>query len=394
MTIESKIKAILAESKKVDEGFLDSFKDSFKQGMRSRLKDHVHPDHHSKYDFDSCNTMKDGQALLKKAKDAGHINPNIKESFESFMEATDINDPSKGGAMNPDEDKNRVGKQVIGGKDKPSNVVTKDAEDGEDVMNDIKTDGVTKIAGDNPDNKKGIKEDIAALVDGEDLTEEFKEKAATIFEAAVMTRVREEVVALDEAYAVKLEEEKEIFKEELTEKIDGYLGYVVEQWLEQNEIALESGMKSDILESFVGGMKSLFEEHYIDVPEEKYDVLGELQEQVEILSNKLDETVASNVELRTQILESEAEKLVESYASNLVETDKEKFLALVEDLEFDGLESFDKKLKTIRESYFTKKTAKPLTESVVTDEPVLIEDTKVTVTDPKMRSYLSTLDRL
>lgn len=209
-----------------------------------------------------------------------------------------------------------------------------------------------------------------------------------------MTRVREEVATLDEAYANKLEEEKEIFKEELVEKIDGYLDYVVEQWLEQNEIALESGMKSDILESFVGGMKSLFEEHYIDVPEEKYDVLSELQEQVEELRNKLDETVASNVELRTQIIESKAEKLVESYASNLVETDKEKFLALVEDLEFDGLDSFDKKLKTICESYFTKKTAKPLTESVITDEPILNEEAKVIVTDPKMRSYLSTLDRL
>ena len=311
-------------------------------------------------------------------------------------EATDINDPSKGGAMNPDEDKNRVGKQVIGGKGtKDENEHVKDAEDGDqDVIDPIKTDSVTKIAGDNPDNKKGIKEDIEALVDGEDLTEEFKEKAATIFEAAVMTRVREEVVALDEAYATKLEEEKEIFKEELTEKIDGYLDYVVEQWLEQNEIALESGMKSDILESFVGGMKSLFEEHYIDVPEEKYDVLGDLQEQVEVLRNKLDETVASNVELRTQILESEAENLVESYASNLVETDKEKFLALVEDLEFDGLEGFDKKLKTIHESYFSKKTAKPLTESVVTDEPILTEEFAPRVTDPKMKSYISTLDRL
>ena len=326
------------------------------------------------------------------------IESKIKEILAGSQvnEATDINDPSKGGAMNPDEDKNRVGKQVIGGKGtKDENEHVKDAEDGDqDVIDPIKTDSVTKIAGDNPDNKKGIKEDIEALVDGEDLTEEFKEKAATIFEAAVMTRVREEVVALDEAYATKLEEEKEIFKEELTEKIDGYLDYVVEQWLEQNEIALESGMKSDILESFVGGMKSLFEEHYIDVPEEKYDVLGDLQEQVEVLRNKLDETVASNVELRTQIIESEAEKLVESYASNLVETDKEKFLALVEDLEFDGLEGFDKKLKTIHESYFSKKTAKPLTESVVTDEPILTEEFAPRVTDPKMKSYISTLDRL
>lgn len=316
---------------------------------------------------------------------------------ETVVEATDINDPSDGGEMNPANDKNRKGKQDIGGKGEDSNVVNKDAEEGDQsVIDPIKTDSVTKIAGDNPDNKKGIKEDIAALVDGEDLTEEFKEKAATIFEAAVMTRVKEEVAKLDEAYQIKLDEEKEIFKEELAEKIDGYLDYVVEQWMEQNEIALESGMKSDILESFVTGMKSLFEEHYIDVPEEKYDVLGDLQEQIEALSAKLDETVASNVELRTQLLENESEKLIDTYCEGLVETDKEKFLALVEELEFDGLESFDKKLKTIRESYFTKKSsAKPLTESIVTDSPIITEEVpaKKVITGP-MAQYVSTLDKL
>ena len=366
---------------------------------------------------------------------------------ETVVEATDINDPSDGGEMNPANDKNRKGKQEIGGKGEASNVVTKDAEDGDQTaLNDINTDGVTKVAGDNPDNKKGIneasvknvmgkfqviqdgkvigeynakyeaeehaqglndtpkkskdkkgiKEDIAALVDGEDLTEEFKEKAATIFEAAVLYRVKDEVAKLDEAYAVKLDEEKELFKEELVEKIDGYLDYVVEQWLAQNEIALESGMKSDILESFVSGMKNLFEEHYIDVPEEKYDVLGDLQEQINSLTTKLDETVASNVELRTSLLENEAEKLVGLHCEGLVETDKEKFLALVEELEFDGIESFDKKLKTIRESYFTKKSAKPLTESFMTDEPVIVEDApaKSTITDPSMRGYVATLDKL
>lgn len=319
------------------------------------------------------------------------------EGSGTVVEATDINDPSDGGEMNPDEDKNRKGKQDVGGKgSKASNVVNKDAEAGDQTaMNDIKTDGVTKIAGDEPNNARNIKEDIAALVDGEDLTEEFKEKAATIFEAAVMARVKDEVSKLDEAYEVKLNEEMETFKEGLVEKIDGYLDYVVEQWLEQNEIALESGMKSDILESFIGGMKSLFAEHYIEVPEEKFDVLGDLQEQIEALKTKLDETVASNVELRTQILESEAEKLVNTYSEGLAETDKEKFLSLVEELEFEGIENFEKKIKTIRESYFTAK-AKPLTESVVTDEPVVLDEEvkpRANVT-PSMQQYLSTLDRL
>lgn len=319
------------------------------------------------------------------------------DAVETVEEATDINDPSDGGEMNPDEDKNRKGKQEVGGKGKASNVVNKDAEAGDQTaMNDIKTDGVTKEAGDEPNNARNIKEDIAALVDGEDLTEEFKEKAATIFEAAVMTRVKEEVVKLDEAYAVKLDEEMETFKEGLVEKIDGYLDYIVEQWFEKNEIALESGMKSDILESFVSGMKNLFEEHYIEVPEEKYDVLSDLQEQIEDLRTKLDETVASNVELKTQILENDAEKLIVTYSEGLAETDKEKFLSLVEELEFEGLDNFEKKVKTIRESYFTNKASQPLVESVVTDSPVQIdEEVKAKpITDPFMKQYLLNLDNL
>jgi len=312
-----------------------------------------------------------------------------------LAEATDIDDPSDGEEMNPANDKNRKGKQEIGGKGKDSNVVNKDAEDGDDdALNDIDTDGVTKVAGDEPSNKKGIKEDIAALIDGEELTEEFKEKAATIFEAAVIYRVKEEVSKLEEAYEMQLDEELENFKEGLVDKIDGYLDYVVEQWMENNEIALENGMKSDILEHFVHGMKSLFEEHYIEVPEERYDIVGDLQEQVDALRTKLDATVASNVELRTQILESQSESLVEAYAEGLAETDKEKFFALVEELEFDGMDSYEKKIKTIRESYFTVK-AKPLTESIVTDSPVIVEDTVLkNNVSPVMKNYISTLDRL
>ena len=265
-------------------------------------------------------------------------------------------------------------------------------------MNDIKTDSVTKIAGDNPDNARNVKEDVAALVDGEDLSEEFKEKAATIFEAAVMSRVKDEVTKLEEAYDDKLNEEMETFKEGLTEKIDGYLDYVVEQWLEQNEIALESGMKSEILENFVGGLKGLFEEHYIDIPEEKFDVVGSLEEQIEELSNKLDEQMASNVELRVQVNEHKVEKMLEQYSEGLAETDKEKFFNLVEELEFEGVETFEKKVKTIRESYFTTKTGEPLNESVVSDEPVMLDEevktSKQSVNDPIMQQYLSTLDRI
>ena len=241
------------------------------------------------------------------------------------------------------------------------------------------------------------KEDIDALVSGEELTEEFKQKAATIFEAAVLTRVKQEVARLDEAYQVQLDERVEEIKEGLVEKVDGYLDYVVEQWMKDNEIALESGMKSEILEGFVSGLKGLFEQHYIEVPEEKFDVLGSMQEQIAGLTTKLDEQVETNIKLRNKLAFAQAEAVVRDLAEGLTDTDKDKFFTLVEELEFDGLNSFTKKAQTIRESYFTKKA--PIQEAksyVVTDEPVVLaEETKrKQQVDPQMANYLNVLNNL
>ena len=241
------------------------------------------------------------------------------------------------------------------------------------------------------------KEDIDALVHGEELTEEFKQKAATIFEAAVMTRVKQEVARLDEAYQAQLDERVEEIKEGLVEKVDGYLDYVVEQWMKDNEIALERGMKSEILEGFVSGLKGLFEQHYIEVPDEKFDVLGSMQEQIEGLSQKLDEQVEANIQLRNKLTVSQAEKVVHELAEGLTATDKDKFLSLVEELEFEGLSSFTKKAQTIRENYFAKKTAAPVAKSyVVSDEPVILseETTRQPAVAPQMATYLNVLNNL
>lgn len=270
--------------------------------------------------------------------------------------------------------KNNVDTQEVGGKEKTSNAANKDAAAPEGCM-------------------LNVKEDVAALVEGEELTEEFKEKAATIFEAAVMTRVKQEVAKLDEAYEVKLAEEVEAIKEGLVEKVDGYLDYVVEQWIEQNEIALESGMKSEILENFVGGLKGLFEEHYIDIPEEKFDVLSTLDEQVQDLQTKLDEQFEANVALNKELAGYQKEQVIANLSEGLVETDKEKFKALAEELDFDGVDTFEKKAQTIRESYFTNKAATTtVVESVVTDAPVTLSEEKYVA--PQMRGYLSALDNL
>lgn len=236
-----------------------------------------------------------------------------------------------------------------------------------------------------------VTEDVAALTNGEDLSEEFKTKAATIFEAAVITRVKAEVSKLQEEFDTKLAEQVEEVKEGLVEKVDGYLNYVVEQWIAQNEIALESGMKSEILESFVEGMKGLFAEHYIEVPEEKFDVLGDMQEKLEQLESKLNESVATNVDLTKQINEQKRIASVVEAADGLADTDVEKFKGLAEELSYEDADSFKKKLQTIRENYFTNKST-TLVESVVTDSPVITEEFKAV--DPTMKSYLSVLNSI
>ena len=238
-----------------------------------------------------------------------------------------------------------------------------------------------------------VKEDMEALFNGEELTEEFKEKATTIYEAAVMARVNEEVARIEAEFESKLAEQVEKNVEGLVEKVDGYLGYIAEQWMAQNEIALERGIKSEILESFVAGMKGLFEEHYIDIPEEKYDVLGEMEEHVLELEQKLNEQIAANIELAKTLSEQKRLEILASATTGLTDTEVEKFNALAEELSYEDAESFEKKVQTIRENYFTKKAA-TIVESVVTDTPVevLTEEKKPQV-DSTMTAYLSALDK-
>jgi len=238
-----------------------------------------------------------------------------------------------------------------------------------------------------------MKEDIDAMLGDEELTEEFKTKAATIFEAAVMARVNAEVARIEEEFEAKLAEQVEQNTQGIVEQVDGYLGYIAEQWMAQNEIALEQGMKSEILEGFVNGLKDLFEEHYIEVPEERYDVLGEMENTIADLKSKIDEQVAANVELTKTLAEAKRTEIVKTVSEGLTDTETEKFLSLANEIAYEDSESFESKLKTIRESYFT---TKQLTEvkAVVTDAPVevLTEDKKTTL-DPVMAQYLSALNK-
>lgn len=241
---------------------------------------------------------------------------------------------------------------------------------------------------------KGMKEDMDALFNGEELTEDFKSKAATIYEAAVLARVNEEVARIESEFEAKLAEQVEQNTQGIVEQVDGYLGYIAEQWIAQNELALERGIKSEILEGFITGLKGLFEEHYIDIPEEKYDVLGEMEETISALEAKLNEQVEANVELTKTLAEAKRQEIAKQISEGLTDSETEKFMSLVEELSYEDEQTYETKVKTIRENYFSGK--KTEVASVVTDAPVevLTEEKKVAPVDPKMSAYLSALNKI
>jgi len=203
--------------------------------------------------------------------------------------------------------------------------------------------------------KAGYNEEVDALVGDADLSEEFKQKAATIFETAIKAKVKEESQRLQGEYETKLKEDTETQKAELVEKVDSYLNYVVEEWMQENKIAIERGIKGEIAEDFIGGLKKLFEDHYIDVPDEKYNVLEDQASKIEDLEKKLNEEIEKNVELNKSNGELKREDIAKAVASDLTDVEKEKFNKLAEEVEYSNEEDFTTKVKTIKESYFGKK---------------------------------------
>ena len=235
-----------------------------------------------------------------------------------------------------------------------------------------------------------VKEDVSALISGEDLSEEFKIKAATIFEAAVKSKIRSEVERMEESYAVQLEEATEVVKEELSEKVDGYLSYVVEEWMRENEIAVERGLKGEIAEDFISGLKQLFEDHYIDVPDEKYDILEAQSEKISELEEKLNTSIQENVERKKVVESLTRDAVMHEMSEELTVTEMEKFKSLTEELEFVSEESSRQKLDTLKEGYFPK-TGGQETFAIVdgdSEEPAQDIDTTDTI-----KTYLSAISR-
>jgi hypothetical protein len=237
-----------------------------------------------------------------------------------------------------------------------------------------------------------VKEDINEVFAGEDLTEEAKEKFSTIFEAAVSARVSIEEARLEEEFETRLNEEVEEIKEEITTKVDQYLDYVVESWMEDNKLAIESTIRADIAENFMEGLYNLFAESYITVPEEKLDVVGELKAQLEELEAKLDESVNKQLELQTVIDEATMEATFDEVSEGLAATQVEKLRTLAEGIEFTDAESYTKKLDILKGKYFSEK--KEVNTGVITEEATDgFSDVDKPVAVGEMANYVSAISR-
>ena len=199
-------------------------------------------------------------------------------------------------------------------------------------------------------------EDVNALLGGEELSEEFREKAKVVFEAALNSKVKEIQDVLESQYAAQLDEAREELKTSLQERVDAYLEYVCEEWMTENELAVEHGIKSEMTESFLSGMKELFEEHYVTIPEDKYDVLESMVEKLDDMETKLNEQIDKNIGLNRKLAESSAQEVLTQVSSGLAETQKEKLASLAESVEFESEEEYREKLETLKESYFSRST--------------------------------------
>ena len=301
------------------------------------------------------------------------------------------NDDTEAGVQKADEpsdedgpDKAKVRKTTSEAKtvkkeeEKPSKKVKADgAIDEKEISEKSKLEVIDKRVKD-----IDVKEDVSALVDGDsDLSDEFKLKAATIFESAVKAKVKDEIIRLEKEYNNKIDTETSKLKEGLVEKVDSYLNYVVEEWMKENELAIERGIKGEIAEDFISGLKKLFEDHYIDVPDEKYNILEDQASKIENLDKTLNEQIDKNVTLNKEVGSFKRDDILSKSSKDLVDTQKEKFSKLTENIEYKDAEDFEKKVSQIKESYFPKKS------NAKSDD--VVDDISATKTDKNLNNAMS-----
>jgi len=304
-------------------------------------------------------------------------------------------------------------KDVVNSKAGKAEAVSDELEDGQEVVSEDETTTDEVVTEEEATNEEIVAEeetteeevieeeetydvdaDVQALLEGEELSEEFQSKARTIFETAIKSKVAEIKEELNESYANALVEELETIKTGLTERVDSYLEYVADEWMQENKLAVEHGLKTEMTESFLEGMKSLFEEHYVTIPEEKYDVLNSMVDKLDEMENKLNEQIERNVALNSRLAESTADVIFADVAEGLADTQKEKLATLAENVEFESETDYREKLGTLKESYFPTKTASaPKSTSENLSEEVSTDEVATQEYAPAMQAYLDTLSR-
>jgi len=235
-----------------------------------------------------------------------------------------------------------------------------------------------------------IEEDVNALIEGEELSEEFKEKAKTIFEAAIISRVNQIKESLEAQYEERLVEEVQEISEALSERVDSYLEYVADEWFQENTLSIQSGLKEELSESFMTGLKGLFEDHYVSIPEDKYNVLESMVEKLDEMETKLNEQIEKNVSLNKRLAESVADGIFDQVSEGLAATQKDKLASLAESVEFESEEEYREKLETLKEAYFPSKVASPRARTESLSEGVDNAPESISGT---MSAYLNTLSR-
>ena len=335
-----------------------------------------------KPDDDSAK-LKDPSMILKHVKDI--VNKGAKPA-EPMPKGMKEEEEVEGDVVAEEEQTTEDQADVV------SEEETTESEEQEIVAEEESSEEEEVVAEEQIEDSIDVEEDLTALLEGEELSEEFQNKARTIFEAAIKTKISEVKSELQEQYEKTIVEEVASVKAELAERVDAYLEYVSDEWMSENKLAVEAGLKTEMTDSFLTGMKSLFEDHYVTIPEDKYDVLNSMVEKLDEMEGKLNEQINKNVALNKRLAESTSDVILADVSEGLAVTQKDKLASLAENVEFDGEDNYREKLVTLRNSYFPANPGAPKQQTENLSEGTETGHQEPAVTGV-MESYLSAISR-
>ena len=335
-----------------------------------------------KTDDDSAK-LKDPSMILKQVKDI--VNKGAKPA-DPMPKGMKEEEEVEGEVVAEDEQTTEDQADVV------SEEETTESEEQEIVAEEESSEEEEVVAEEQIEDSIDVEEDLTALLEGEELSEEFQNKARTIFEAAIKTKISEVKSELQEQYEKTIVEEVASVKAELAERVDAYLEYVSDEWMSENKLAVEAGLKTEMTDSFLTGMKSLFEDHYVTIPEEKYDVLNSMVEKLDEMEGKLNEQINKNVALNKRLAESTSDVILADVSEGLAVTQKDKLATLAENVEFDGEDNYREKLVTLRNSYFPANPGAPKQQTENLSEGAETGHQQPAVTG-SMESYLKAISR-